>query len=102
MIKCISNNGSEELYFLGAAEPEERGAAGLLGAVKSGCSNTIGSSADDILKYVSSIVTDGASVNTGEKAGFWTLLDEYVKSFADEEVPLTLLKIWCSVHKYLL
>lgn len=72
--------GSEELYFLEAAEPEAIRAAGMLGAVKSRCSNTIGSSSDDILNDLSSVVTDGASVNTGEKAGFWTLLDEYVRS----------------------
>jgi len=41
---------------------------------------------------MSSIVTDGASVNTGERKGLWALFDSI-----DSEIPK--LKIWCAVHR---
>lgn len=105
MVKAISKDGSEKLYFLGAAEPQERGAEGLLGAVQNGCKMTLGSISPNILKDVSSIVTDGASVNTGDKSGLWKLFYEYLKKIVLEEneedllkLP-PLLKIWCAAHR---
>lgn len=98
MIKSISKNGSEEMYFLGAFEPVERGATGLLGAVKEGCSNTIGESSIDVFKGISSFVTDGTIVNTGEKSGLWKIFEDYVKSL-NPETNQPLLKIWCSAHR---
>lgn len=107
MMKVISDTGSQELYFLGAAEPQERGAKGLLGAVIEGCANTIGETVDKrkvapLMKKISSMITDGAAVNTGEKNGLWVLFEKYLKSLieAEEEFILPpLLKIWCEVHR---
>lgn len=103
MAKTISKTGSEELYFLGAAEPEEKGAKGMLEAVKHGCDGTLGTSSNGMLKQTSSLVTDGASVNTGEKEGLWKLFDKFLKSLTldDKDAPKIppLLKIWCSAHR---
>lgn len=98
MLKVITKEGSEELYFLGATEPEERGAQGVLGAVQKGCENTVGTSANDVFTTISSIVTDGAKVNTGEEKGLWTKFEEFLKTLnAGNDQPL--LKIWCSAHR---
>lgn len=103
MGKAITVTGTEELYFLGAAEPQERGAGakGLLGAVKSGCKQTLGDDClTDLMKKISSLVTDGASVNTGEEAGLWKLFEDYLKTLAENDsMLLPLLKIWCCVHR---
>jgi len=41
-LKSLNKMGKEEQYFLGAAEPEERGAKGICGAVETACINTVG------------------------------------------------------------
>lgn len=104
MVKSISSTGSEELNFLGAAEPTERGAPGLLGAIKEGFNVTVGSSAATILKNMSSLVTDGASINTGDNNGLWKLLSDYLDELLSSYdnlagIKLPLLKIWCSAHR---
>jgi len=42
LIKSISLKGEEKLYFLGAAEPIERGAKGMFDALKTACINILG------------------------------------------------------------
>lgn len=101
MVKAVSNTGSEELYFLGAAEPTEPGACGLLGALKEGCKITLGANADSVLKNVSSIVTDVAAVNTGCKSGLWKLFEDYLGTLSAGETAenRSFMKIWCSAHR---
>lgn len=101
LAKIIDKNGAAEEVFLGAAEPEQRGAVGVLLAVKQALFTNFGSSALALLKHVSSVVTDGASVNIGEKNGFWTLLESERKSSeSDKAQPsVPLIKIWCAVHR---
>jgi oligoribonuclease (3'-5' exoribonuclease) len=102
MAKTVSVDGIANLFFLGVAEPEERGAQGLFSAVKHACSSTMGTSdATDLFCHSSSIVTDGANVNKGDKNGLWVLLDNDRKQ-AFEAKHLThppLLKVWCTVHR---
>ena len=94
MAKLICENGDENLVFLGAAEPKVRGARGVYRAVIRACQNVIGEDAvKPLLERVSSIVTDGASVNTGEKNGLWALFDSEIQSGVPK------LKIWCAVHR---
>ena len=98
MLKLISNAAEEELVFVGAREPKERGAEGLVNAIKEACkgcgkdspeesSNDLeeeGSDnrdlSDESLEFVlyetSSIVTDGTNVNSGARSGLWTLLEK--------------------------
>ena len=53
-----------------------------------------------VLSKVSSIVTDGTSLNTGEKGGLWTLFETRRKEFCGKGVTLPpLLKVWCSAHR---
>lgn len=104
MAKIVSETGEEKLHLIGVAEPQERGVKGLLGAVHQSCESTREAEAPKILKNVSSIVTDGATVNTGQKAGLWTLFDEKLKKLSEEEVEdgtvlPPLLKIWCAAHR---
>lgn len=95
MAKVVTKDGDTKDFFLGAAEPQSNGAAGLLEAVKSACNNTLASStaADQIFKATSSLVTDGASVNTGEKNGLWAI-------FKKEKASNTpFITIGCAVHR---
>ena len=120
MLKLISNAAEEELVFVGAREPKERGAEGLVNAIKKaskGCGkDSLEESSNDseegsdkrdlrneslefVLYETSSIVTGGTNVNSGERSGLWTLLEKLrsEKCPSDELVPL--LKIWCAVHR---
>lgn len=72
----ISDTDSEELYFLDVAEPKEP--CGFLGALKEGCKITLGPNVDSFLKNISSFVTDGDTVNTGDKYGVWKFLQDYL------------------------
>ncbi|KAF0716055.1 Uncharacterized protein FWK35_00033028 [Aphis craccivora] len=48
------------------------------------------------MNLVSSFVTDGASVNTGQKKSLWTLIENDRKT---DEIKVPIMKIWCSVHR---
>ena len=98
MAKVVRGVGSEEQYFLGASEPRCRGAKGILEALEEACINTVGeSAAKHILRHASSLVTDGASINTGERSGLWTLFRAKMRDHQSTSVPL--LTIWCAVHR---
>lgn len=100
MLKIITKEGLDKLFFLGAAELEERGADGLLNAVQNGLKMTLKTDIGYVIKNTSSIVTDGTAVNSGDKGGLWTKFDAYRKSFFTENENLPpLLKIWCSAHR---
>lgn len=101
--KVVAKADEDLIYFMGLAEPAGRGAVELLDAVLQGCQNTLGSQSAEVLRTSSSIVTDGAKVNTGEQNGLWTLLENEIKKLSDEEkaagiILPPLLKIWYAVH----
>lgn len=99
--KIVNKFGVAEDVFLGAAKPEERGAISVLNAVKKALVTTFGNRGLKLLQRISSVVTDGASINIGEKYGFWKLLESELKSFQSAESPrsIPLLKVWCAVHR---
>ena len=105
MANVVRSSGKQQLFFLGADEPTERGAKGMSEAVKSAMSKTMGADAvNKLLIKTSSLVTDGASCNTGEKSGLWALIkhDRQVAfdSENDEQTELSpLLTFWCAVHR---
>lgn len=105
MAKVISKRGYEENYFLGASEPTERGAEGVLNAVETACITTVGSAATTVIfQNTSSLVTDGASVNTGAKSGLWALFKskmrkQSIESEDNNVESIPLLTIWCGVHR---
>lgn len=85
LVKIINNEGSAELLFLGADEPKEREVKGMIRAIEDGCDKLFGEgSFKKIILKTSSIVTDGAKCNTGEKNGLWALLKQMRHVSADE------------------
>ena len=98
--KIVLESGECEQVFLGMAEPQERGAVGMVDAIKEALTNTLGTDSNKVLKLASSLVTDGASVNTGGRNGLWTLLQNDISSNATAgETVQPLMKIWCAVHR---
>ena len=94
MAHVVTETGLEETLFLGFCEPKERGAIGYFKAIQDATSFTL--KWDNLFPLVSSVVTDGASINTGERRGLWAQLQE-MRDKSTCNAPL--LKIWCSVHR---
>ena len=70
MAKVVHYGGAENLNFLGVDECPQRGAKGLLMAVRKVCINTVSEAVfNKLLLKTSSFVTDGTNCNTGEKGG---------------------------------
>lgn len=95
LAKIVNSRGVQETIFLGIGDQTERGATGMLDAMKCGLNETF-SEYEWIFKLISSLVTDGASVNTGEKKGLWRLIDDNSNALGSQ-VPI--LKIWCAAHR---
>lgn len=92
MLKIITKEGNNDLLFWGFEEPETRSALGYYNAIKKSIEHYL--PWDQILPLINSIVTDGASINVGEKNGLWTLLtnDRLL-------INMPLIKVWCAVHR---
>lgn len=97
MMKVVLHDGKVENFFMGFAEPTERGAKGYYGAIKRAVECF--TNWNEVLKLISSVVTDGATINTGQKNGLWALLEKDHKSNNIETKSMPLIKIWCSVHR---
>ena len=95
MARIVTADGDTENVFLGFAEPETRGATGYTDAIKKATSFIV--NWDEIFPKVTSIVTDGASINVGEKNGMWAQLQKSRDESLFKTVPL--IKIWCTVHR---
>jgi hypothetical protein len=96
MAKCVTRSGETKTLYLGFSESEERGSVGLYHAVQVAAEKS-GISWNALFRLSSSIVTGGASENTGEHQSLWTLL---TKEKQDNKLPsMPLLKIWCGVHR---
>lgn len=94
LAKIITENGHPELVFIGFKEPELRGAQGHFDAIRYAISELL--DWNEMMHMISSLVTDGANVNIGQKAGLWALFE---KNRKEESVKLPLLKMWCAVHR---
>jgi hypothetical protein len=111
LAKSIDEKGESQQTFLGVAEPDQKGAVGIMNALKQALTTNFGDDGLKLLRRISSIVTDGASVNVGEKGGVWKLLETEIKLMAEAEATsnstssdhimpvLPLLKVWCAVHR---
>src|SRR5690606_38513829 len=95
MAKIVTREGDVNTCFLGFQEPDSRGAQGYYDAIKSATS--FSSEWPVVLSKLSSVVTDGASIKTGEKKGFWALLEKDKTGKAGPDHAL--IKIWCAVHR---
>lgn len=78
MAKVINLNGSPEQLFIGIGEQKERKAVGLKNAVMEAIKTATGDH-KFLLSRVSSLCTNGASVNMCDRSSLWTLLDDAVK-----------------------
>ena len=100
MLKIIDKDADEKLLFVGAKEPEKTGAAGCLDNLKDSCIETEAGMEFSIIQEISSIVTDGTNMNSGERGGLWVLLEKLRQQQApDKESLIPLIKIWCAVHR---
>ena len=89
----------EQLSFVGAKELEETGAAGCLNTLKDSCAETEAGIDFSILQEVSSIVTDGTNMTSGEKGELWVLLEKRRQQQVPEKESLVpLVKRWCAVR----
>lgn len=95
MAKVINLMGTSKLLLVGVGEQKERGALGLKDTVIDIIQSNTGD-ARHFLSKVSSLCIDGTNVNTGEKGGLWTLLDEEMHSLGLRKI---LIKVWCAAHR---
>lgn len=97
ILKTVSKTGIPESFFLGIGNQTESGAEGLLAAVKRGIIENSGTEIFDIvMSLITSICTDGASINTGSKNGLWVLFENELKKHRSN---FPFLKLWCSAHR---
>ena len=77
----------------------ERGARGIFNIMIKSIENLLGSNVINvIIKEVSSLVTDGTSVNTGNNNDLWNIFQDYsYEKFSEPVAPL--ITIWCCAHK---
>ncbi|XP_025423121.1 LOW QUALITY PROTEIN: zinc finger protein 862-like, partial [Sipha flava] len=94
LAKIITTNGDSELVFIGFKEPIQKRAIGYYEVIKSLIRELM--SFEDFLSILSSIATDGASVNIGQKNGLWALIDS---NRCSNNIQGPLLKMWCAVHR---
>lgn len=78
----------------GFKTPTQRGTEGYAKAVVAAVENVLPWS--KLLPLVTSIATDGESMNTGLKQSLWTWLDNQCK---DSKCTQPIIKIWCAVHR---
>lgn len=96
LAKLINADGKLESLFLGVGQQSSRGADGLYETLKTTIDSISPRFYETVVKKMSSFVTDGASINRGDKTGLWTRLDADKASF---DGILKLWKIWCAAHR---
>ena len=96
MASNVTITGELKTVYLGLSESEDRGSDGLFRALKE-ASEKCGLKWESIFAKTTSIVTDGASENTGQHHSLWKLLSEERNSSELSKV-IPLMKIWCCVH----
>jgi len=96
MAKCITTNGDEKTVYLGFSESEERGSKALYRALQTAAA-MCGVPWNTLFSLTSSIVTDGASENTGTHHSLWKHLSDEREGSEVRDLPL--LKILCGVHR---
>lgn len=94
--KTVNPSGKLESIFVGVGVQTERKASGLFEAMK----RIINYNGEDLyelcMKKMTSFVTDGAGVNTGERSGLWAIIDQEAKRIG---VAQKIVKIWCAAHR---
>lgn len=96
LAKLVQSDGKLDSLFLGIGQQRNRGAEGLHETVKETINSISPRFYETIVKKMSSFVTDGASVNKGEKTGLWTRIDADKASI---DGTYKIMKIWCAAHR---
>lgn len=94
--KIINKSGEMESIFLGIGVQIDRKASGLLATMKQTINNHGTNLYEMCLKKMTSFVTDGASINVGERNGLWKLIDDDAKAVGATQI---IVKIWCACHR---
>jgi len=81
--------------FLGFCEPVERGVTGYVQCIVEASKAVL--SWHELMKVASSVVTDGESLNSGDRNGLRRKLEEEKVSHDPSHGPM--LKIWCAAHR---
>jgi hypothetical protein len=92
LAKIINQDGKPELLFLGLDEPKARGMPGYVQAVKDAVNLT--SRWSDVARKMTSIVTDGTNLNTGDRTSLWASLTAEHEAYG-----LPLVKVLCIAHR---
>ena len=93
--QIVTTEGHLISRFLGFSEPVERGITGYVQCIQEATKAV--QPWDDLIKVTSSIVTDGESLNSGERNGLWKKLEEEKICHDSNHSPL--IKIWCAAHR---
>lgn len=97
LLKIVDPTGNLETVFLGIGQKDTEGARGLFDAVVEGICNNVGVELYQlIMARVTSICTDGANVNLGEKGGLWAFLKDELEKYRKG---LPFIKLWCAAHR---
>lgn len=81
---------------MGVGQQTERDAAGLLKTIQETLDRHGAGSYIKCLRKMTSIVTDGASINTGEYTGLWRLIDDDAERYGATQ---NIFKEWCAAHR---
>lgn len=96
LAKVVNTEGKLETLFLGVGEHEERGANGLYRTIEEIINKHGNNLWNKLLRKISSIVTDGASINVGEHNGLWRLIGNAALGACAQQ---PIMKIWCAAHR---
>jgi len=96
MANYITMNGELQTAYRGLSESEDTGSNGLFRALQE-ATEKCGLKWDSIFVKTTSIVTDGASENTGQHHSLWGLLSRERNS--SKQSVILLMVIWCGVHR---
>ena len=93
--QIVTAEGDVINRFLGFCEPVERGVTSYVQCVQEATKAV--QPWNDLMKVTSSIVTDGESLNSGDRSGLWKKLEEEKALHDSSHGPL--LEVWCSQVK---
>ena len=94
-VQVVTSQGDLIHRFLGFSEPLQHRIAGYVQCIHEASKAIL--PWNDLIKITSSIVTDGESLNSGDRNGLWKKLEGEKSTSDPNHGPL--LKIWCAAHR---
>lgn len=97
ILKIVTPEGNLETVFLGIGQQTLSGSGGLMIAIRDGIIENTGVYLYSvIMSRVTSICTDGANINKGDRHGLWALFEKELQLYRTDK---PLIKMWCSAHR---